>query len=166
MALVAKPTLVVTIDYIDSTGSKGQSVTHLPAATTMAAAIVKVDATVALLLASTDCAIVGYSIATGKLETSTPAPTLGSRVEGRATLTFRTAAAKTAHFGFPAPKGALTAATGGLVSTQADLAALITDLLGGYCDSNGSDLTALIADELIFNRTSIRQRTTDTSPAT
>ena len=166
MALAAKPTITVTIDYIDSTGSKGTTITHLPPATLLAAAIAKVDATVALIATISGCAVTGYSIATGKTDVATPAPGLNSRVERRAELTFRTAAAKKATFSFPDPSPTIVNTNGGLISTQTDLAALITDMLGGYCDSNGSDLTALIADAQIFNRTTVRQMTTDTSPAT
>jgi hypothetical protein len=166
MALAAKPTITVTIDYIDSTGSRGQSQTHLPASTLLAAAITKVDATVALITAVSGCAVTGYSISTGKTEIAAPAPGLNSRVERRAEFTFRTAAAKKANFGFPDPSPTVVNTNGGIISTQVDLAALITDLLGGYCDSNGSDLSALIADAQIYNRTTVRQMTTDTSPAT
>jgi hypothetical protein len=168
MALTARPTLVVTIDYIDGSGSRGQSVTHLPAGTLLATAITKVDALVALIQAVTTCGIVGYSISTGKTEVATPSTDAKSRVEHKAELTFRTAAAKKAHFSVPSPDPATVAASGGIISTPAGVAALIAALGGGanFCDSNGSFLTAQVADAEIFNRTTMRQLTTDTNPAT
>jgi hypothetical protein len=164
MALTAKPAIAVTIDFIDATGSKGQSTMHLPAATTLAAAIAKLDATAALITAVSDCAIVGYSVSTGKIDTATPAPIVGSRVENRAEFTLRTAAAKLAKFSFPSPKAATLNASGGILSTLPAIAALQADLIGGYCDSNGSLLTSVVSDTQIFQRTSVRQMTTDVNP--
>jgi hypothetical protein len=167
MALTAKPALTVTIEYIDSSGSRGMSVTHLPAATLLAAAITKVDGLITLIDAASDCAIIGYSIAYGKIETAQPAPVLNSRVENKAKITFRTAAAKIAHFSWPDPTPAIVNPNGGLISTAAAMSDLVAALSGGanFTDSNGQFLTAAIADEQVFSATSVKQRTSDTSPA-
>jgi hypothetical protein len=164
MALVTKPAITVSIEYIDATGSKGSSTLYLPSATTLAAAITKLDATAALITAVSDCAIIGYSIATGKIDTATPAPIVGSRVENRAEFTLRTAAAKLARFSFPSPKSTILNASGGILSTLPAVAALQADLIGGYTDSNGSALTSVVSDTQIFQRTSVKQMTTDTNP--
>jgi hypothetical protein len=164
MALVVKPAIAVTIDYIDATGSKGHSTMHLPAATTIAAAITKLDATAALILAISDCAIIGYSITDGKIDTATPAPIVGSRVENRAQFTLRTAAAKLAHFSFPSPKATILNASGGILSTLPAVAALQADLIGGYTDSNGSLLTSVVSDTQVFRTTTKTQMTTDVNP--
>lgn len=166
MALTAKPTLTVTIDYIDGSGSPGRSTAHLPAATTLAQATTLVDALVAAIAAASDCGIISYSIATGKIETASPSADALSRVEHKAQFTFRTAAGKTAQFSFPDPNDVLIHPSGGLITTDPLMAAVVAALAGDFCDSNGSLLTVLIADEEISERTSVRQRTTDTSPAT
>ena len=167
MALTARPTTVVTIDYIDGSGSNGRSVAHLPATTLLADAITKADALVTAITVASDCSVQGYTISTGKTETALISAAPLSRVEHKAILTFRTAAGKKASFSFPAPKAAMILPDGGLLSTQADLALVISDLVGsGWCDSNGSDLTVMIADEEVSERSSKRQITTDTNPLT
>lgn len=164
MALTSKAAISVSIEYIDSTGSKGSSTLYLPAATLLAAAIAKLDATAALITAASDCAIIGYSISTGKIDTATPAPIVGSRVENRAEFTLRTAAAKLAKFSFPSPKPAMLNNNGGILSTVPAIAAIQADLIGGYCDSNGSLLTSVVSDAQVFQRTTVKQMTTDVNP--
>jgi hypothetical protein len=166
MALTAKPTLAVTIEYIDGSGSPGRSTGHLPATLTLAEAITKTDALCAAIQAASDCGVVSYSISTGKVETGTPSANSMSRVEHKAAFTFRTAAGKSAQFSFPEPNASLVHPSGGLITTDPLMAAVVTALAGDFCDSNGSLLTVLIADEEISERTSVKQRTSDTSPAT
>lgn len=168
MALVAKAALTVSVEYLDSSGSKGTTTTYLPSSMTLADVITAVDALCVLLAAASDAAVLGYSVAYSKLDTATPTPSANSRVENRARLSFRTAVAKLASVTIPAPTAASIAASGGIVSTETNIAAVIAALGGGshFSDSNGEFLDGLVADEQIFERTSKKQRSTDISPAT
>lgn len=136
----------------------------MPAATLMAAAVAKADATAALITTISGCAIVGYTVSSGKTDAAISTPATNSRVENKAVFVFRTAVGKKASFSFPNPLPAVVNANGGIISGQADCAALIADLLAGYCDSNGQDLTALVQDAQVFSATTRTWHTTDVSP--
>jgi hypothetical protein len=158
--------MAVTITYVDASGSVGKSVTHVPAATTLADANTAAAGLVTDLLAVSDCQVIAYSITYGVTNTTPAAPAAGSRVENKALFAFRTAAGKLARISVPGIKAAAVAASGGIISTDADVAALITNLLAApWCDSNGSSLDALVSDAQVFRSTSKRQYTTDVSPS-
>jgi hypothetical protein len=166
MALTQKPALALTVEYMDETGSPGKSVFHLAAATTLAAAKTAADALITQLLAASDCTIVGYSIGASVAETAPVAPAAGSRVENKALLKFRTAAGKVSTISIPGIKAAAVAQSGGIVSTDTDVAAIVATLTAApWTDSNGSLLTHLYSDEQVFRSTRKRQFTTDISPA-
>ena len=166
MAFVTRPALPVTINYVDASGSAGSSVFHLPAATLLADANTAAAALVTAILATSDCSVIGYSIGYGVTNTTPAAPAAGSRVENKALLKFRTAAGKVASATVPGIKAAAVASSGGLISTETSVAALIAALTGGaWCDSNGSDLVSLLSDAQVFRTTSKRQFTTDVSPS-
>lgn len=166
MTWVTLPSIAVTFTYVDASGSIGKSVAHVPASTTLADLNTAAAALAVNLLAVSDCQIINYSAAYGVSNTTPAAPAAGSRVENKALLTFRTAAGKAARLSIPGIKAAAVATSGGIISTQTDVAALIAALLGApWCDSNGSDLAALISDAQVFRSTSKRQYTTDKSPS-
>jgi len=167
MAWATLPAMAVTFTYVDSSGSIGKSVAHVPAATTLTDANTAAAALAAQLLNTSDCQIISYSITYGVTNTTPAAPASGSRVENKALLTFRTAAGKSSRISIPGIKAASVAESGGIISTEASMAALIAGLLGTpWCDSNGSDLAALVADAQVFRSTTKRQYTTDTNPST
>jgi hypothetical protein len=158
--------MAVTFTYIDASGSIGKSVAHLPSTTTLAAAETAAAALVADLLNASDCQVIAYSVTWGVTNTTPAAPAAGSRVENKALFSFRTAAGKLARISVPGIKAAAVAASGGIISTETNVAALITALVGGaWCDSNGSSLDALVSDAQVFRSTSKRQYTTDVSPS-
>lgn len=166
MAWATLPAMTVTFSYIDASGSPGKTVAHLPSTTTLADAETAAAGLVADLLATSDAQIIAYSVNWGVRNTTPAAPAAGSRVENKAKFTFRTAAGKTATLSVPAIKAAAVAASGGIISTNTDVAALVTGLTGGaWCDSNGSSLDALVSDEQVFKATTKNQRTSDTSAA-
>jgi hypothetical protein len=167
MAWVTLPSLAVTFTYVDASGSVGKSVAHLPAATTLADAETAAAGLVVQLLSASDCQVISYSITWGVMNTTPAAPAAGSRVENKAKFSFRTAAGKLAIVSVPGIKSAAVATSGGIISTETSVAALITALTGGiWCDSNGSDLSALASDAQVFHSTTKRQYTTDTNPTT
>lgn len=165
MAITTLPAIPVIYTVEDVTGSKSRVQTYLPAATTLLDATTKAEATLALLRAVSGGAVTGYSITIGAVDPLAPAPAAGSRVEQKALFIFRTAAGKTAQVSIPAIKDSLVNSNGGITTANIDVAALVADLLGsGYCDSNGSDLAALVQDYEVFRSTTRSQRTTDTTP--
>jgi hypothetical protein len=157
----------VTFTYVDESGSIGKSVVHLPSTTTLADAETAAAGLVAALLAVSDAQILAYSVNWGVTNTTPAAPAAGSRVENKALFSFRTAAGKLARVSVPGVKAAAVAASGGIISDETSVAALITALTGGaWCDSNGSGLDALVSDAQVFRSTSKRQFTSDRNPTT
>lgn len=167
MAWSTLPAISVTFVYRDASGSLGRSVAHLPAGTTLADANTAAAALVAQLLAVSDASIISYSIAYTVNNTTPAAPAAGSRVENKALLTFRANNGKPARITVPAIKAAAVAASGGIISSQTDVAALVSGLVGGaWSDSNGSSLDALVADAQVFRSTTKAQYPTDVNPST
>ena len=166
MAWSTLPALSVTFVYRDASGSLGRSVAHLPSDTTLEDANTAAAGLVADLLAVSDASIISYSINYSVQNTTPAAPAAGSRVENKALLTFRAANGKAARLTVPAIKAAAVATSGGIISTNADVQAVIGELVSGsWTDSNGSSLDAVVSDAQVFRSTTKMQYPTDISPA-
>lgn len=167
MAFVTLPALAITFTYRDISGSIGKSVMHMPSNTLLADANTAAAGMVVAMLSVSDATIIGYNVAYGVTNTTPAAAAAGSRVENKGSLSFRTAAGKITTVTVPAIKAAAVNAAGGLISTEASMAAMIATMLGTpWTDSNGQDLSALVSDAQVFRRTSKRQHTTDINPTT
>lgn len=135
----------VTFTLVDETGSKSAAQLSIPAATTVADARTAADALTPLIQAVTGCSIEGYAINFSTTETAPAPAAANSRVERKGVLTFRTAAGKIATVSIPGIIDAIVLSSGRIDDDNADVAALVADLLAPpWSDSNGSDLAALV----------------------
>lgn len=161
MALVNQPAGELTINFRDETGSKGSAKFHFPYATLTSVVVTAADLLSAALNAITGCAIDGYSITYTKSEDTPETPADGSRVENKGKFLFRTANARTSLFSVPGIEEAVLLPNGDINQANALIIALVAAVVGGdlvFCSADGSDLTALLKAEQIFNRTSRNQR--------
>lgn len=155
----------ITFAWRDASGSPGASRLYLANSVSLADANTKASGLATLLLAASDCTILGYNIGYPMVNTTPAAPGAGSRVENRAVFSFRTDAGKVTRVTVPGIKAASVHPSGGIDSTEASIAAVIADILGGgWTDSNGIDIVSLVKDAQVFSQTSQLQYTSDTSP--
>jgi hypothetical protein len=166
MAIISLPAMSVTISVEDITGSPSSMQLHVAADVTLADIETRVASLNTALAAATDCRVLGYSVSKMFVDTAPPVAAAGGRVERRGVFGIRTDLGKVARISVPGIKAALVSPTGGLLSTDAAIAALRAELTGGdWTDSNGGVLTTVLYDEEKFSGTTTRQKTSDTSPA-
>ena len=142
--------LSVTFMWVDKSKNRASNGVYLPASTTLAQAKAFAEALAAKLELASDAQIQGYTITASAMAQGAAAPVAGGNVEQKGMMSFMTAAAKNTLFSIPAPKVvALTADERALKEGDAlidDIVSLMLTGSGGAvpCDSNGSDITALI----------------------
>jgi len=160
MALVNTPTAKLSFVWKDGTGSRANTIVHVPYATLAAAAITAADAIVAAMAALSDATCLGYSLAYTKFETAPADPDPASRVEEKGFFSWRTANARSTQFTIPAIKDSLLTPSGKIDPDDALVIALVevvTDVGSIFAGADGSDITDLLRAYQAFRRSTRNQ---------
>jgi hypothetical protein len=157
MAWIQKPTATVTFTFLDASGSRGMMSLDLPVGTL--ADNVIIASLRAAIENITDCAIISYSVAYTSIDNAAPVPGVGSRVERKGAFKYLTEAGKTVVYNVPGVATTIVLPTGLIDTSNAGVIAFNTAMtaLSGFCDSNGSDLTAFVQAYEVYRRTSKNQ---------
>jgi hypothetical protein len=120
----------------------------VPASTLADAALTAASVLRPLVEAITDCAVLSYSLTYSSFDDSPAAAAANSRVERKGIFQFLTAAGKKVSYQVPGIKDSGVLQTGRIDDDNIEIKAFYTALIkidAIFCDSNGVDLTSLVA---------------------
>jgi hypothetical protein len=148
MAWHERPTASLTFVLRDETGSVSNLSLDVPQTTAMDAAMLAAAALRPLIQGISDCAVLSYSLTYSAFDDAPEAAGAASRVERKGIFQFLTAAGKKVSYQVPGIKASAVLTSGRLDDDNLEVAVFhgaITALNALYCDSNGVDITTLVA---------------------
>ncbi len=148
MAWHERPTASLTFVVRDETGSVSNFSLDVPQTTAMDAAMLAAAALRPLIQGISDCSVLSYSLIYSAFDDAPEAAATGSRVERKGVFQFLTAAGKKVSYQVPGIKASGVLVSGRVDDDNIEIKAFhtaITALNALYCDSNGVDITTLIA---------------------
>jgi hypothetical protein len=153
MAFVSKPSASITFDFTDSSGSKATTRGHVPAATTIAAALTAAASLGAALATATSCTLTSYSVTYSEVDNAPVAPAVNCRVEEKGVYIFRLANGLFTRIEVPGFGSAFLNPSGSIDLTEVQASGVSDSLIAApWCGVDGSDITAVVSAYQRFRR--------------
>lgn len=143
-----RPTAALVYSVLDSSGSKGRVLVHVPYATLATAALTAAEALGVLITALTGCTILSVSLTYTLFDEAPVAPSANSFVEDKGVFQFRLANGLTTRIDIPGILPVVLRQSGAINTADPAVAAFIAGVIGVdaiFAGVDGSDITSLLA---------------------